>query len=158
MDEFVIHELAVGGGTLAISPLPGRTRHYATDWERLIGWAPDMVVSMTETHEMQRKGAGTLGQDLINAGIIWRHLPVPDYATPGPEVEAAWPEVEAQALGILSNGGKVLAHCFGGCGRSGMVVLRLLQTLAVPDALTRLRAVRPCAVETQAQMDWALRR
>lgn len=61
------------------------------------------------------------------------------------------------ALATLRNGGKVLAHCRGGCGRSGMAVLRLMVELGeAPDvALARLRDARPCAVETQAQLDWA---
>lgn len=156
MPEFVIHELAVGGGTLAISPLPGRTRHYYTDWLRLAEWAPDVVVSMTEMHELERKGAGSLGTDLQNAGVRWRHLPVPDYGVPDATFDTAWPALEAELLAVLAAGGKVLVHCFGGCGRSGMVVLRLMRIAGVGDALTVLRRVRPCAVETPAQMQWAM--
>ena len=53
----------------------------------------------------------------------------------------------------------MLVHCRGGCGRSGMAVLRLMVEAgeAPEEALARLRAVRPCAVETEAQMDWARR-
>ncbi len=156
MPEFVPHELPVGGGILAISPLPGRTRHYYTDWLRLVDWNPDVVVSMTEMHELERKGAGTLGADLQNAGKRWLHLPVPDYGTPDAALDARWPEVEAELLAVLGGGGRVLVHCFGGCGRSGMVVLRLMRAAGVADALTVLRRVRPCAVETEAQMAWAM--
>ncbi|MEY1554112.1 protein-tyrosine phosphatase family protein [Yoonia sp. R2331] len=156
MPEFVIHEMQVGGGVLAISPLPGRTRHYYTDWLRLADWGPQVVVSMTEMHELERKGAGTLGADLRNAGVVWRHLPVPDYGTPDAALDAAWPEVQAEVLDTLRQGGRVLVHCFGGCGRSGMVVLRLMIAAGVPDALRVLRRVRPCAVETEDQMAWAL--
>ena len=72
-------------------------------------------------------------------------------------MEAAWPEVSALAAGILSSGGGVLAHCYGGCGRSGMAVLRLMVEAGedAQAALIRLRAVRPCAVETEAQLAWA---
>ncbi len=156
MAEFAIHEVPVGGGILAISPLPGRTRHYAADWQRLMAWGPEVVVSMTEMHELDRKGAGTLGTDLQNAGVIWRHLPVPDYGTPDAALDAVWPALQDEVLAVLAKGGKVLVHCFGGCGRSGMVVLRLMQAAGVQDALNQLRAVRPCAVETEAQMNWAL--
>ena len=58
----------------------------------------------------------------------------------------------------LTGRGRVLIHCKGGCGRSGMVALRLMiEAGEAPDeALARLRSVRPCAVETDAQMRWAM--
>ena len=158
MTPFEIFELEAGGGTLALSPLPGRTRHYPADWVRLMAWRPDLVLSMTTLAELERKGAGSLGADCAQQGILWRHLPVADFGAPGAEVEAAWPGVSAEARAILARGGKVLVHCFGGCGRSGMAVLRLLVEMGEPPelALARLRAVRPCAVETDAQEYWAI--
>lgn len=152
--EFVIHQLAVGGGEIAITPIPGRTRHYYTDWLRLMDWRPDLVVSMTSQAELDRKGAGSLGTDLANEGIAWLHHPVPDFGVPE---HLDWPKVRDQALAVLARKGRVLVHCFGGCGRSGMLVLRLMIAAGeTPDtALTRLRRVRPCAVETDQQMAWA---
>jgi len=157
--EFAIHDLPVLSGRLAISPIPGRTRHYATDRARLLAWRPRLVVTMTTLAELARKGSAGLPGDLAAHGIAWRHLPVVDFGAPGAEVEAVWPEVSALARGRLAKGGRVLVHCFGGCGRSGMAVLRLMvEAGEAPDAaLVRLRAVRPCAVETEAQMLWARR-
>ena len=45
----------------------------------------------------------------------------------------------------------------GGCGRSGMAVLRLMIEAGedAETALARLRTIRPCAIETDAQMAWA---
>ena len=160
MSEFVIHELPVLAGTLAISPIPGRTRHYGTDRQRLLDWASHLVVSMTTQAELDRKGSGSLGEDLAAHGILWRHLPIEDFGAPGPEVEAMWPEASETARFLLARGGKVLVHCFGGCGRSGMACLRLMIEAGEEpnEALHRLRRVRPCAVETQDQMDWAMGR
>lgn len=154
MIEFVIYQLPVGGGELALSPMPGRTRHYHADWLQLMEWCPDLVLTMTTQAELDRKGAGTLGADLGNEGIAWLHLPVPDFGVPE---SLDWPQVRDQALGMLGEGGRVLVHCFGGCGRSGMMVLRLMIAAGErPDAaLARLRDVRPCAVETDDQMRWA---
>ncbi|SEQ02422.1 Dual specificity phosphatase, catalytic domain [Loktanella sp. DSM 29012] len=155
--EFIPHALECGGGTLAISPIPGRTRHYATDWDRLMTWGPSRVISMTTQAELDRKGAGSLGSDLAAVGIAWDHLPISDFGVPGADVLARWPSVAAMARADLGQGGRVLVHCFGGCGRSGMVVLRLMIEAGEPAdlALSRLRQVRPCAVETDAQMRWA---
>ena len=153
--EFVTYELPVRSGTLAISPMPGRTRHYYADWQRLIAWNPSLVISMTQQEELDRKGAGTLGQDLCNEGVDWLHVPVADFGVPA---TMNWNDLRDRVLADLDRGGRVLVHCFGGCGRSGMMVLRLMIAAGedADAALSRLRKVRPCAVETDAQMTWAL--
>lgn len=159
MDDFAIAEVTVLGGALGISPIPGRTRHYPADLRRLVEWRPGLVLTMCTQAELVRQGSHSLGRDLAERGIGWRHLPVTDFGAPGAVVDAAWPEASAEALGVLRGGGKVLAHCFGGCGRSGMAVLRLMVEAgeAADMALGRLRTVRPCAVETDEQMRWAFR-
>lgn len=157
MPEFKIHPLACGGGILALSPMPGRTRHYGTDWQRLLDWAPDLVITMTTLHELARKEAGSFGPDLAAVGIAWQHMPVDDFGTPTEEVTDKWPGVASEALTVLGQGGRVLIHCYGGCGRSGMAVLRLMIAAgeAADAALARLREMRPCAVETPEQLHWA---
>ncbi len=157
MQEFAIFDLPVGGGSLAITPIPGRTRHYATNRDRLLAWCPALVISMTPLSELSRKGAAGLPVDLAAAGIAWRHLPVADFGAPDAGVLAAWPEAQAVALAALARGGRVLVHCHGGCGRSGMAALRLMIAAGEQPAaaLMRLRSVRPCAVETAAQLAWA---
>jgi protein-tyrosine phosphatase len=135
--------------------MPGRTRHYYSDWLHLMDWRPDLVISLTLQAELDRKGAGTLGRDLENEGIGWLHLPIPDMGIPLNDI---WPEATDKALKTLASGGKVLVHCFGGCGRSGMLCLRLMIAAGEEPqaALDRLRRARPCAVETGPQMDWAM--
>ncbi len=112
---------------------------------------------MTSLHELQEAGAETIGDDLARHGIVWRHLPVPDFGAPPEETARQWPDAAAEAHAILDAGGRVLTHCYGGCGRSGMASLRLLiERGEAPDAaLQRLRTARPCAVETDGQFRWA---
>jgi protein-tyrosine phosphatase len=157
MIGFEIHQLPVAGGTLALSPMPGRTRHYQADWQHLLDWQPDLVITMTTQTELERKGAATLGTDLAKVGIKWVHAAVADFGVPQ---DLDWAALRDQALDVLSGKGRVLVHCFGGCGRSGMIVLRLMIAAGEsPDAaIARLRAVRPCAVETNDQMTWACQR
>lgn len=160
MSQFAIHSVQVGKGIVALSPLPGRGGGYARDLRVIRDWQPDHVLSMTTDVEVLQEGAGGLGDDLRASAIGWSHLPIADFGAPTPEIEAAWASVSAVATQILSRGGRVLVHCRGGCGRSGMVVLRLMveQGEAPETAIDRLRAVRPCAVETDAQMNWAIGR
>lgn len=158
MADFVIHALPVAGGILAISPLPGVNGQYLQDLEHLSDWKPALVISMTSEIEMMACGAAGLGPDLQGKGTRWAHLPVGDFGEPAPEQEEAWHETNRTALAALQGGGRVLIHCRGGCGRSGMAALRLMIEAGedADSALRRLRAIRPCAVETDAQMAWAM--
>ncbi|MXQ08457.1 protein phosphatase [Alphaproteobacteria bacterium GH1-50] len=154
---FRIAELPLGKGWLGISPAPGRGGAYLSDVSRIIAWGADMVLTMTTMAELKRIGAAGLGDDLAAADLQWRHLPIPDFGAPPPEVQKRWPEVSAEAHEILAAGGRVLAHCYGGCGRSGMALMRLMVEAGedADPALARLRDVRPCAVEMPDQQAWA---
>ncbi len=154
---FDIAEVSLGAGKIGICPLPGRTGQYSSDLAKMLAWTPTIVLSMNPEIELEAGGAETLGADLIKAGVTWRHLPVCDFGAPQAHVMALWPQVSAEAQAALAQGGRVLAHCYGGCGRSGMALMRLMVDMgeAPETALTRLRAVRPCAVETPGQRAWA---
>lgn len=157
MAQLVLYALQVGGGTLAICQLPGRSGDYAGDLDLIASWAPGLVISMTTEIEMMQHGARNFGADVQSRACRWVHLPVDDFGTPSRETEAKWATASASARHALRGGGRVLIHCMGGCGRSGMAALRLMiETGEDPDAaLKHLRAVRPCAVETDEQMGWA---
>lgn len=157
MSGFQIAALPAGGGELGLCPIPGRGGDYAGDLAAILRWAPGLVLTMTTTREMEATGARGLGEDLALAGVDWRHLAIVDFGAPGPNTASLWPEAARAAHDVLRQGGRVLCHCFGGCGRSGMAVLRLMIEAgeASETALLRLRAARPCAVETQAQLAWA---
>ena len=157
MAAFEIYELPVGNGTAAISPVPGIAGNYNSDFSKLVKWSPDVVLSMTESHEMARVGAEGLGSELAIAGAKWLHLPIGDFGVPDAQTNRDWLKAEKICTQILQEGGKVLAHCRGGCGRSGMAILRLMVASGenANVALDRLRDARPCAVETVAQLEWA---
>lgn len=150
--SFPAAEVQVGTGWISLSPLPGRGGDLAADVAGLARWRADLLVSLTEAAEMA--GADLPGA-LAGAGIGWQHLPVPDFGVPEPSAEA----VVTDLLARLAQGQRIALHCMGGCGRSGMIALRLMVLAgeAAGPALERLRAVRPCAVETPAQYDWAAR-
>ncbi|MCB2130357.1 MAG: protein phosphatase [Rhodobacteraceae bacterium] len=159
MSGFIIAELALGGGRLALCPMPGRDGDYAGNLARIVAWGPALVLSMATGAEMAAHGAAGLGADLAALGIGWRHLPVPDYQADSPELRAGWASASRAAHDHLAAGRGVLAHCLGGCGRSGMAVMRLMVEAGEDPgkAKARLRRVRGCAVEKDPQHDWAAR-
>jgi protein-tyrosine phosphatase len=147
--------LRVGAGQVVLSALPASHAARAG----LEKFHPDLVLSLTESHEMQDAGAADLGTWLAARGIGWCHHPVPDFATPGDGggVGADWASTEARLRAVLAGGGRLWLHCRAGLGRSGAVALRLMVASgeAPGPALERLRAARPGAVETEAQRLWA---
>ncbi|SHJ58460.1 Dual specificity phosphatase, catalytic domain [Shimia gijangensis] len=156
--NFVITSLSAGRGVIGICPAPGRYGDFAADLDTLLAWQPALVLSVTELAELDRIGAESFPDKLAHAGIEWAYLPIRDFGAPEGKTLAHWPETSQQVRATLDKGGRVLVHCFGGCGRSGMAILRLLVEMGEngAEALNRLRVVRPCAVETEAQMQWAL--
>lgn len=144
-----------GGARLGICPLPGRQGAALDDLAVLRAWRPDIVVSMTEPEEMARYNMADLAGLLAQRGIDHAAFPVRDFGTP--EAGGEWPALAARLHAILDAGGAVLAHCHGGQGRSGMVLMRLMvERGQTPEAaLAAIRAVRPGAVETAAQDAWA---
>jgi protein-tyrosine phosphatase len=150
-------EIDCGGGTLGIGPMPGRAGDYAADIAAIAGWRPALVVTLVEAAELAHAGAGGIGADLARRGIAWCHLSIADYGVPEGAAARRWPVVSRMIGQVLAAGGRVFVHCMGGCGRSGMIALRLMIEAGEPAgaALVRLRAARPCAVETKAQSEWA---
>lgn len=150
--NFPAAEVQVGAGWISLSPLPGRGGDLAADVAGLVRWRADLVVSLTEAAEMV---TGDLPGALVAAGVGWLHLPIPDFGIP----DGCAGAVVTGLTDRLAQGQRIALHCMGGCGRSGMIALRLMVRAgeAAGPALERLRAVRPCAVETPAQYDWAAR-
>jgi protein-tyrosine phosphatase len=138
---FAIYEVAIGAGRVALSPIPRDAAHV----DSIRAWAPALVVGLTEESE---------GEIPEHADLDWVRVPITDYGIP---MDNALDEIIARAVLEVREGHRVLFHCKGGCGRSGMAVLRAMHLMGISDALAVLRAVRPCAVETEAQLNWALR-
>ncbi|WP_457752922.1 protein-tyrosine phosphatase family protein [Thermococcus sp.] len=86
-------------------------------------------------------------------GVEVLYSPIEDFSAPTLEQLiniVRWIDEKAK------DGKKVLIHCFGGSGRSGTIAVAYLmysQGLSLKDALTRVRSLKPSAVETWSQMD-----
>lgn len=156
IEPFRIDELSLeGGARIGICRLPGRSGDLEADLAVIREWHPDLVVSMTEIPEMTEKGAGALMARLGEIGLAHQHFPVRDFGVPE-ATDTLWPTLGRQLHAVLDRHGRLLLHCLGGKGRSGMVAMRLLTArgIAPDEALLRIRDARPGAVETEAQEQW----
>jgi atypical dual specificity phosphatase len=86
-------------------------------------------------------------------------IPVPDGTAPGEQQIGRFCGLVRRAL---EDGTAVYAHCHAGCGRTGTVMACYLvyaDRMDAKAAIERVRGLRPCSIETDAQMnavtEWA---
>ncbi len=151
------------GGAIGMTHCPGRCTRDAAgrDWRRRLdddvgavrdaGYAT--VVTLLDDEELARHGVPDLRARVQAAGLRSLQFPIADYGVPGPEVLRDWRAALPGLLAELRRPGRVLLHCAGGLGRTGMVAALLLRALGEPaePAMLRVRSVRPGAIETAAQ-------
>ena len=164
----LIATLPVGLGAVGVTFCPGKQGDsvFGAPWARDVGldldviqaWGAAAVVTLVEGHELISLGVPDLGERILERGLQWHHLPIADLNVPGPGFEAGWPAVAVQFRRLVAEGGRVLVHCRGGLGRAGTVAACLLVELGVAprDAVRRVRAARPNAIETAAQERYVL--
>lgn len=86
-------------------------------------------------------------------GVEVLHSPIPDFMAPS--IEQLF-EILRRIEENTAEGKHVLIHCMGGSGRSGTVAVAWLmysQGLSLREALSRVRSLKPSAVETPDQLN-----
>lgn len=123
------------------------------EFHKIKAWEADAIVTMTNKEEFE---IDDFEKKMSICSVRWIHLPVKDFDTPTENINI----IICELLDLLESNKRILIHCKGGQGRSGMIAMRLLveQGLAPDSALNRIRKVRPLAVETEMQKDWASKR
>jgi ADP-ribosyl-[dinitrogen reductase] hydrolase len=156
-------ELGHGRGRIGITFCPGKKdprslsgiwdRDLALDLGSIAEWGAQAVVTLVEAHELDALKVPNLGAETTRRHMAWHHLPIPDVTAPGAEFEAGWTVVGPGLRAILRDGFDVLVHCKGGLGRAGTIAARLAVELGMDaeDAIQRVRALRPGAIETASQ-------
>jgi Cyclin-dependent kinase inhibitor 3 (CDKN3) len=115
----------------------------------LLGWGMKVRVLCYEGYKAEETPrALLLGERKVEV------VRIEDGDIPDAVFEKSWETVGTQLREELLRGGKILIHCKGGLGRSGMIAARLLVELgaATPEAaIRRVRVSRPGAIETREQ-------
>lgn len=165
-----IAEVSLAGncGEIGITFCPGKKQHsaFSGQWHRdldldldaVSAWGAAAVVTLIEDHEIASLEVKGLGAAVGARHMTWFHLPIPDVSVPCSRFEAQWEQQGEAIRSLLRNGFKVLVHCKGGLGRAGTIAARLLAELgmAPAKAIATVRAVRPGAIETEAQRQHVL--
>jgi len=158
-----IAEVFCGAGRIGITLCPGKIDPHAmtgptardldVDIAAIAAWGARAVVTLLDDDEIALLHVTALGETVARYGMEWFHLPVLDCSIPDAAFEARWEKVGPHLEGIVRGGGRVLVHCRGGLGRAGTIVARMLVELgaSVDDAIARVRAARPGAIETPEQ-------
>jgi ADP-ribosyl-[dinitrogen reductase] hydrolase len=151
-------------GKIGITLCPGKVQSGAASgsWERDLridiqavkSWGATTWLNLLTDKEMLDLKVEDLGIAVKRSGMRYFCLPIEDVDVPDATFEKSWKTAGAQLREELMRGGKVLIHCRGGLGRSGMIAARLIVELGAEspeDAILRVRVSRPGAIETRAQ-------
>jgi ADP-ribosyl-[dinitrogen reductase] hydrolase len=152
-------------GAIGVSICPGHSgrpdigmRDVDADIMAAAAWGAEAVVTLMEPTEFGLLGVERLPNAIARAGLGWYHLPIRDGGVPDAAFEHNWRAHADELHERLVAGRRILVHCRGGLGRSGMVAARLLvEAGAEPRAaIERVRAARPGAIENSNQESYVL--
>ena len=156
-------------GEIGMTICPGKHQEHALsgrwkrdlkkDLERIIQSGATTLVTLIEDHEFSQMNVGELGVKAKEAGLIWVHLPIADYGTPDEAFERAWEREGHTLRSRLMNNEKIVLHCKGGLGRTGMIAARLLVELGEqPErAIKSVRSARPGTIARSGAVPYASR-
>ncbi len=154
-----IDAMPCGGGMLGMTLCPGKQvcSYFGGRWERnlaldmrvIADWGATTLVSLMEEHEFPKLGVSGLGETAEAAGLEWHLLPIRDVHVPDERFERLWAYAGHVLRSRLRSGERIVLHCRGGLGRTGMIAARLaIECGSVPEeALRRVREARAKTVE-----------
>ena len=145
-------------GRLAIAARPRGNDWLSDEVAGLKRVSVTLVVSLLEPDEETELGLTDEATECATAGLQFLYLPVPDRGVPPNRDE--FERVVSEAVREVQRGGRVVAHCRQGVGRSALIVLGVLKAFGVPtaDAIARVSAARGRPVsETAEQAEWIAR-
>jgi ADP-ribosyl-[dinitrogen reductase] hydrolase len=158
-------QVKAGQGFLGLTLCPGK-KDEARNWGRDLGvdlqvikkWGASTVVTLIEDHEFAMLQVEALGQNIRAMGIDWIHLPIVDVSVPDQRFKTEWVTQGPKLHKRLDAGDRILIHCRGGIGRTGLVAGVLLAERGVSpkNAIEQVRKARLGTIETRQQENYVL--
>lgn len=144
----------IGNQSLALTILPGRkdhSRELTEDLHEIKKYGIEAIVVLITKDEMDSYGVPDLLKAYKEAGFDFLHQPIVDQKVPNKQDMATINQFIDRKLSLNK---KVLIHCIGGLGRSGLVAACYLKHLghSSDDAIRIVRKARSMrAIETKTQ-------
>jgi len=155
--DMQVDMLPLGSAVLGMSQTPGRKRKgvqrdLCSDVD-ILQKKPnefDVVVTLLEDREMKVMHCEDIGKAVESKGMQWIHFPMRDKWLPN-DTFAFLVHVVQPVANLVQEGKRVLIHCNGGKGRTGLVVSSVLMTslalgnqrcTSLSEAVKRMRACR----------------
>lgn len=160
------------GGLIGMTICPGKDEYAGMGfpsgpWKRDLDldlqvireWRTDALVTLIEPFEFVFLSVPELPDKIAEIGLRWFHLPIVDVWIPDGRFEEAWETAGEELRQILRDGGRIVLHCRGGLGRTGLVAARLLVVFGMEprEAIRRVRAARPGAIQTREQEQYVMK-
>ena len=114
------------------------------------------LFALTEHHELPRGTRAGLRHAAERGGIMLWSAPIRDFQPPDARFMRRWhARLQRQAAAVHA-GGQVAFCCMAGAGRSGTLaaLVMVMGGTARADAIARIRAANPQAIESPAQEAW----
>lgn len=165
-----IDRLSIPGadGVLGLTFCPGKKTEsiYGGDWSRSLekdlscidSWGASLLVTLLENQEFYVLGVPDFVEKVKGFSFEWIHLPIKDMSIPGKEFESLWLSVGPEVHARLDAGERVVIHCRGGIGRTGMLAAQILVERGMHPlaAIENVRIVREHSIETFAQEEYVI--
>jgi len=147
-------EVPTTGGLIGMTICPGKDEYAglgipAGPWKRdldldlqvILDWQTRALVTLIEEFEFKLLSVPELPEKTQALGINWFHLPIVDVSIPGQTFEDEWETKGENLRSILRDGGRIVLHCRGGLGRTGLIAARLLVEFGMypKEAIQRVR-------------------
>lgn len=154
---------APAGGVIGMAICPGKIQQQSVsgefkrdldlDLDLIKAWGAAAVITLMPQSELDALQVGHLGAETESRELLWFHLPIEDISVPEASFERDWLYQGLRLRQLLRAGKRILIHCRGGLGRTGMIAARLLVELGMSasQAVAEVRKARPGAIQTPAQ-------
>jgi ADP-ribosylglycohydrolase/protein-tyrosine phosphatase len=119
-------------------------------------WEATTVVTLMEQFELEDLKVSGLGAAVERLDMAWLHLPIVDVFVPDETFERRWVYFGRELRRRLARGEKILIHCRGGVGRTGLLAARILIEFGMSpeQAIAEVRRARRGAIETRQQEEY----
>ncbi|WP_413285574.1 phosphatase [Vibrio sp. MA40-2] len=149
--------VADNSAALILTPCPGTKQlELEASLQQFKDSGAKAIVTALEIEEMEKAGVATLPALAEKVGLSWFHLPIEDDQVPGKQFMVDWQVISPQLHDVLKSGDKVVLHCMGGSGRTGLLAAHLLLELGwdLSRIKTEVQALRPGAFTKPLQIEY----